>query len=50
MADIVIRRAEPGDFALEGTQRAYALRAGVFVDAIAMARLHPNPPQLPHSS
>lgn len=37
-------------FQLEGTHRAYALRDGVFVDAHAMARLHPNPPSLalPH--
>jgi putative acetyltransferase len=34
-------------FAVEGTHRAYALRDGVFVDALAMARLHPQPPQLP---
>jgi L-phenylalanine/L-methionine N-acetyltransferase len=34
-------------FVHEGTHRAYALRNGVFVDAHFMARLHPNPPQLP---
>jgi L-phenylalanine/L-methionine N-acetyltransferase len=34
-------------FAVEGTHRAYALRDGAFVDALAMARLHPQPPQLP---
>jgi L-phenylalanine/L-methionine N-acetyltransferase len=34
-------------FVREGTHRAYALRNGVFVDAHCMARLHPNPPQLP---
>ena len=34
-------------FAIEGTHRAFALRDGQFVDAIAMARLHPNPPRLP---
>lgn len=34
-------------FETEGTHRAYALRDGVYVDALAMARLHPNPPQLP---
>jgi putative acetyltransferase len=34
-------------FAVEGTHRAYALRDGQYVDALCMARLHPNPPQLP---
>ncbi|HSV69898.1 MAG TPA: GNAT family N-acetyltransferase [Methylibium sp.] len=34
-------------FEVEGTHRAYALRDGVYVDSYAMARLHPNPPQLP---
>lgn len=33
-------------FVLEGTHRAYALRAGRYVDAHAMARLHPAPPLL----
>ncbi len=33
-------------FEIEGTHRAFALRDGVFVDAHAMARLHPAPPQL----
>ena len=37
-------------FAIEGTHRAYALRAGALVDAYAMARLHPNPPRLPDSA
>ena len=31
-------------FEVEGTHRAYALRDGAYVDALAMARLHPNPP------
>ncbi|MBI3561604.1 MAG: GNAT family N-acetyltransferase [Gammaproteobacteria bacterium] len=31
-------------FIIEGTHRAYALRDGVYVDAYAMARLHPRPP------
>ncbi|MEI8324121.1 MAG: GNAT family N-acetyltransferase [Betaproteobacteria bacterium] len=31
-------------FVLEGTHRAYALRHGRYVDALAMARLHPSPP------
>jgi putative acetyltransferase len=33
-------------FELEGTHRAYALRDGAYVDVHAMARLHPQPPQL----
>ncbi len=32
-------------FEVEGTLRAYALRDGAFVDAYAMARLHPKPPR-----
>jgi putative acetyltransferase len=32
-------------FEHEGTHRAYALRDGVYVDAHAMARLHPNLPR-----
>ncbi|HXD04433.1 MAG TPA: GNAT family N-acetyltransferase [Burkholderiaceae bacterium] len=34
-------------FREEGLMRAYALRDGRFVDTLAMARLHPNPPTLP---
>jgi putative acetyltransferase len=34
-------------FREEGVQRAYALRDGAYVDVLAMARLHPKPPQLP---
>ena len=34
-------------FELEGTHRAHALRDGVYVDTYAMARFHPNPPQVP---
>ena len=34
-------------FELEGTHRAHALRDGVYVDTHAMARFHPNPPQVP---
>ncbi|MFY7975770.1 MAG: GNAT family N-acetyltransferase [Rubrivivax sp.] len=33
-------------FELEGRHRAYALRAGEYVDTLSMARLHPSPPQL----
>lgn len=31
-------------FEIEGTHRMFALRDGVYVDAHAMARLHPDPP------
>jgi putative acetyltransferase len=31
-------------FEIEGTLRGYAMRDGEYVDAYAMARLHPNPP------
>jgi putative acetyltransferase len=34
-------------FDIEGTHRAFALRDGAYVDAYAMARLHPKPPRLP---
>lgn len=34
-------------FVEEGVLRAYALRQGAYVDTLAMARLHPNPPTLP---
>ena len=34
-------------FEVEGTHRAYALRDGAYADVLAMARLHPKPPQLP---
>jgi putative acetyltransferase len=33
-------------FVEEGTSRAHALRDGVYVDSLMMARLHPQPPQL----
>ena len=33
-------------FELEGRFRGYALRDGVFVDALAMARFHPKPPAI----
>jgi putative acetyltransferase len=32
-------------FVTEGTHRAYALRDGRYVDVLAMARLHPDPPR-----
>jgi putative acetyltransferase len=42
-----IRLYERCGFILEGRLRAYALRGGEYVDSLAMARLHPNPPRLP---
>ncbi len=33
-------------FEIEGRHRGYALRDGRYVDAFAMARLHPDPPSL----
>ena len=33
-------------FEIEGTYRGYAMRDGRYVDAHAMARLHPDPPQI----
>ena len=33
-------------FEIEGTYRGYAMRDGRYVDAYAMARLHPDPPQI----
>ncbi len=40
-----IRLYESFGFQREGLMRAYALRSGVYVDTLAMARLHPNPPR-----
>jgi L-phenylalanine/L-methionine N-acetyltransferase len=34
-------------FVEEGRHRGYALKAGRYVDSLSMARLHPQPPQLP---
>jgi putative acetyltransferase len=34
-------------FEVEGTLRGYAMRDGRYVDAYAMARLHPDPPRIP---
>lgn len=39
-----IRLYERHGFVGEGLHRAYALRDGQYVDALAMARLHPKPP------
>ena len=45
--EIAIRLYRNFGFEHEGRCRAYALRDGVFVDALMMARLHPNPPTMP---
>ena len=45
--DAAIRLYRKFGFEPEGTMRCYALRDGVYVDALAMARLHPNPPASP---
>ena len=37
-------------FEIEGTHRGYAMRDGRYVDAHAMARLHPNPPRIEPSA
>ena len=37
-------------FETEGRHRGYALRDGRYVDALAMARLHPNPPAAAQAS
>jgi putative acetyltransferase len=42
-----IRLYEKFGFAVEGTLRAHALRDGAYVDSLAMARFHPQPPTLP---
>jgi L-phenylalanine/L-methionine N-acetyltransferase len=39
---------EKHGFVREGLHRAYALRGGHYVDAYAMARLHPQQPLLPN--
>ena len=44
---VALRLYKKFGFVVEGTHRAFALRDGQFVDAFAMARLHPNPPRLP---
>ena len=43
---VAIRLYRNFGFELEGTAKAYALRDGAYVDAHAMARLHPNPPRV----
>jgi putative acetyltransferase len=43
---MAIRLYRKFGFELEGTAKGYALRDGTYVDAHAMARLHPNPPRI----
>lgn len=43
-----IRLYERHGFEHEGRHKAYALRDGVYVDVLAMARLHPKQPLLAH--
>jgi putative acetyltransferase len=45
--EAAIRLYRKHGFVIEGTHRAFALRKGAFVDAYAMARLHPRPPSFP---
>jgi L-phenylalanine/L-methionine N-acetyltransferase len=43
---VAIRLYERFGFVAEGTFKSYALRDGAYVDALSMARLHPNPPTI----
>ena len=43
---VAIRLYQRFGFEVEGTFKAYALRDGRYVDALTMARFHPNPPTL----
>ena len=45
--EAAIRLYRKHGFVIEGTHHAFALRKGAFVDAYAMARLHPRPPSFP---
>ncbi len=44
--DAALRLYRRFGFEIEGTHRGFALRDGVYVDAYAMARLHPAPPSI----
>ena len=44
--EVAVRLYKKHGFLIEGTHRAYALRDGKYVDAYAMARIHPNPPNI----
>ena len=47
--EVAIRLYRKFGFEVEGTHRGYAMRDGAYVDAVAMARFHPNPPGIaPH--
>ena len=43
---VALRLYRKFGFQIEGTFRGYAMRDGVFVDALAMARFHPSPPRI----
>ena len=43
---VAVRLYRKHGFFIEGTHRAFALRDGKYVDAYAMARIHPNPPDI----
>ena len=42
--EVAIRLYRKFGFEVEGRHRGYALRDGVYVDSLSMARIHPNPP------
>lgn len=42
--EVAIRLYRKFGFEIEGLHRGYAMRDGAYVDAVAMARIHPNPP------
>jgi len=44
--ETAIRLYRKFGFEVEGTFKRYALRDGVYVDALSMARFHPNPPKV----
>ena len=44
--EVALRLYRKFGFEIEGRFRGYAMRDGVYVDAISMARFHPNPPAI----
>ena len=42
--EVAIRLYRKFGFEVEGRHRGYALRDGLYVDSLSMARIHPNPP------
>jgi putative acetyltransferase len=44
--DVAIALYRKFGFEMEGRHRGYAMRDGSYVDAFAMARVHPNPPAI----